>query len=97
HACWRQLGLCRLRFGTSRLAHDSMRRNSPAEKIDVLVSVRKTDKLLMSVPAARRPRARASTSVVPPPIKGSKTRSPGFENESTISRAKDGEKRAGYL
>jgi hypothetical protein len=30
-------------------------------------------------------------------MKGSNTKSPGFENASKICRAKEGEKRAGYL
>ena len=56
----------------------------------------KTARELMSVPIALRPSARASTTVVPPPMKGSSTRSPGFEKISIAARTNFGEKRAGY-
>lgn len=50
-----------------------------------------------SEPIARRPWTIASTTVVPPPMYGSSTVSPGRENRSMQARAKEGENRAGYL
>jgi len=65
---------------TVLVAHRRMIARSAGVYTAVFTSVRKTAKLLMSVPTARLPSALASTIVVPPPMKGSYTASPGSVN-----------------
>jgi hypothetical protein len=70
--------------------------SSKRERGRVLTPATKWARALRSTPTIDRPRARASMTAVPPPIKGSSTQSPGFENISMTALAMSGENRAGY-
>ncbi|MBA7556861.1 hypothetical protein ES705_49584 [subsurface metagenome] len=63
----------------------------------VFTFVKNIERELRSVPIVRLPATIASTIVVPPPMYGSRTISPGFEKSSIAVDAKLGENRAGYL
>lgn len=78
-----------------RSAHRRTLARSASESSNVFACATKIASALMSIPAARRPSASASTAVVAPPRKGSKTKSPGSVNASMAARTNSGEKRAG--
>jgi hypothetical protein len=77
------------------LAQSLIFSKSSSSKGVVFTLAVKVARLLMSVPTAWRPREHASTSVVPPPIEGSKTTSPGCVNISMAALANKGDNRAG--
>jgi hypothetical protein len=70
-------------------------KRSPSDNGVVFTREMNTARLLMSVPMHLRPSAEASTSVVPPPMKGSKTVSPGFVKALIAAWANKGENLAG--
>jgi hypothetical protein len=77
------------------LAQSLIFSKSSSSKGVVFTLAVKVARLLMSVPTAWRPREHASTGLVPPPIEGSKTTSPGCVNISMAALANKGENRAG--
>ena len=91
------LGVASLRLFASGAfsAHLLMRSASFLDSGVVFTRETKQASWLMSDPMKFRPLAIASTALVPPPMNGSSTVSPGFVNRPIASRANSGEKRAG--
>ena len=77
-------------------AHERSERTSVLVSGVVFALVTRTARGFMSNARARRPRATASTTDVPPPTKGSRTTSPNEENSSITAPTKSGENLAGY-